>query len=413
MGISGPGKLVARADGGRTSLSDEMPKGWAGRRLDECAEVNSEQLLSKTDPNFRMEYLDIGAIEHSGVIAGGRPFRFGDAPSRARRLARDGDILVSTVRPYLRNFGRVQSAPDNLVVSTGYAVVRPSDDVDGDFLYQHILSDKFVNFLGRRMNGSNYPAVRAADVESYPLSLPPLAQQRKIGIILGSVDDVIGKSRSTLEQIRLVKRGLIQSMLAPAITKMEWRSVSLGEVADHRTEKLRPKLNDKIPYVALEHLAQGTPDILGWRESREANSEKTIFRMGDVLFGKLRPNLRKGALAPFDGVCSTDIVPIYSGDDLDERFLVQLVHSQPFRRHAMATSSGTKMPRTSWKQLKRFTFRLPSLHEQMKIGAVLSSVDAVVRECEANIGKLMVVKRSLMAGLLSGELCVTPDRRDK
>ncbi len=394
-----------------TSLDAVMPKGWTQRRLDQCAEVNSEQLRSKTDPNFRLEYLDIGAIERPGMITGGRQFRFGDAPSRARRLARDGDILVSTVRPYLRNFGRVQSAPDNLVVSTGYAVVRPSDNVDGDFLYQHILSDKFVEFLGRRMNGSNYPAVTAADVESYPLSLPPLAQQRKIGTILCSVDDAIRKSRSVLEQVRLVKRGLIQSMLnlAPSITRTAWRLVQLGEVADHRTEKLRPKPNDRRPYVALEHLAQGAPEILGWREAKEANSEKTIFKIGDVLFGKLRPNLRKAALAPFDGVCSTDIIPIYSGDDLDERFLVQLVHWQPFRHHATATSSGTKMPRTSWKQLKRFAFRLPPLDEQDKIGAVLSSVDAVVRGCAANIGRLMVVKRSLMAVLLAGELCVTPD----
>lgn len=395
------------------SPGTEVPEGWTQRRLGECARVNAEQLGSKTDPNFLLEYLDIGAIERPGTIGSSRTLRFCDAPSRARRLARDGDVLVSTVRPYLRNFCRIQKAPDNLVVSTGYAVVRPSDDVDGDFFYQHILSDKFVEFLERRMSGSNYPAVKAADVEAYPLSLPPLAQQRKIGAILHSVDDAIEKIQAFIDQAQVVKRGLMQRLFVPAYQgdtiKGGWRSVRLGEVADQRTEKLQPTLNDGRPYVALEHLAQGTPTILGWLESNEAISAKTVFNMGDVLFGKLRPNLQKAALAPFDGVCSTDIIPLYCGDDLDEKYLVQLIHWHPFKRHAMATSSGTKMPRTSWKQLRKFTFQLPPLDEQCKTIAILSSVDYVIEKCGATMRKLLIVKRSLMSVLLTGELRVIPD----
>lgn len=107
---------------------------------------------------------------------------------------------------------------------TVYAVIRPSDDVDGDFLYQHILSDKFVEFLKRRMTGSNYPAVTAADVEVFPLQLPPLVQQRKIGATLRSVDDTTKKTQAVIEQVKVVKRGgTLQQTPAYAIGQVEKR----------------------------------------------------------------------------------------------------------------------------------------------------------------------------------------------
>ena len=137
------------------------PEGWRSAELGAIAQVNPEQLKHRTDPDYVLEYLDIAAIERPGVIGASRTLTLADAPSRARRRARAGDILVSTVRPYLRNFARVGEAPSNLVASTGYAVVRPANGVDGRFLYQHVLSDAFVEFLKPRMRGSNYPAVKA------------------------------------------------------------------------------------------------------------------------------------------------------------------------------------------------------------------------------------------------------------
>ena len=197
----------------------EIPKdsnesyGWRSANLGGLAQVNPEQLGSRTGPNYLLEYLDIAAIEQPGVIGASRTFRFSEAPSRARRLAREGDILVSTVRPYLRNFACVRKAPDNLVVSTGYAVIRPGDGVDGRFLYQHILSARFVEFLKPRMSGSNYPAVTADDVEAYPLFLPPLPEQRKIAAILSSLDDVVEQTRMVIDRAQVAKTALMSVLL--------------------------------------------------------------------------------------------------------------------------------------------------------------------------------------------------------
>ena len=164
------------------------------------------------------------------------------------------------------------------------------------------------------------------------------------------------------------------------MTPEGWRRVHLSDVADQRIEKVVPARTDTRPYVALEHLAPGSPTLRGWSKAGAAASAKTLFRTGDVLFGKLRPYLRKAAPAPFDGLCSTDILPLFGRNRLDTRYLAQLAQWCPLQQHAVATSSGTKMPRTSWAQLGAFTFALPPLPEQREIAAILSSVDDAIEK---------------------------------
>ena len=180
-----------------------------------------------------------------------------------------------------------------------------------------------------------------------------------------------------------------------------WSRVRLSEVADQRTEKSVPIETDTRPYVALEHLAQGSPTLLGWSKAGTAASVKTTFRAGDVLFGKLRSYLRKAAPAPFDGLCSTDILPLFGRSTLDTCYLAQLAQWHPLQQHAVATSSGTKMPRTSWSQLGTFQFSLPPLPEQRKIAAILSSVDDAIEKAQAVIDQIQVVKRGLLQELLT------------
>ena len=180
-----------------------------------------------------------------------------------------------------------------------------------------------------------------------------------------------------------------------------WIRRRLDECAGQRTEKVIPTTVDTRRYVALEHLAQGRPAILGWSSAGSATSAKTVFFAGDVLFGKLRPNLKKAAAARFDGVCSTDILPLFGKGGLDSAYLLQLVQWERFQQHAITTASGTKMPRTSWKQLGEFTFLCPPPAEQRTIAEVLSSVDDSIEKTSAIIDQVQVVKRGVMQELFT------------
>lgn len=172
---------------------------WEAVRLGDIAAINPESLGQRTDPNFAFGYIDISQIATPGVCAGWTPFTFGTAPSRARRTVRENDILVSTVRPYLRAFAMVPSSDSPLVASTGFAVIRAHRDVDQNFLFQHIMAAEFVEHLKPRMSGSNYPAVSAGDISDYEFLCPPLNEQRQIAEVLDSVNGSLAAADAAIE----------------------------------------------------------------------------------------------------------------------------------------------------------------------------------------------------------------------
>lgn len=108
--------------------------------IGEMAELNAESLGTKTPKDHTFKYIDLSSVSHGSIdMASLEQFRFADAPSRARRIVRDGDFLFGTVRPQLRSHARVVG--DGFVASTGFSVVRPRPGVaDGGFLGHYLLS---------------------------------------------------------------------------------------------------------------------------------------------------------------------------------------------------------------------------------------------------------------------------------
>ncbi|MGG3905406.1 restriction endonuclease subunit S [Geobacillus stearothermophilus] len=192
----------------------EIPEEWEVRSIDEIAFVNPEALSNKTDNNYEFEYIDISSIEKPGKIGKTARYKFKDAPSRARRLVRTGDTIVSTVRPYLKGFAFIDKEHDGRVCSTGFAVLRPKASIDPLFLFQSILLNNFVEFLKSRMTGSNYPAVTASDIKEYKFGVPTdINEQKEIAKILSIYDRKLGVEEATLIQLTNLKKSLMQSLL--------------------------------------------------------------------------------------------------------------------------------------------------------------------------------------------------------
>jgi type I restriction enzyme S subunit len=153
----------------------------------------------------------------------------------------------------------------------------------------------------------------------------------------------------------------------------------------------------------LEHLSQGTGRVLGCVNSREQSSIKNLFSKDDVLFGKLRPYLRKYALPKGDGVCSTEIWVFVPDCSLCCReYLFCLVQSERFTQCA-SVSSGSKMPRADWGYIATQVFELPQLPEQNKIAEILGACAEAVEAQERLIAQKLQRKKGLMQKLLSGE----------
>ncbi len=153
--------------------------------------------------------------------------------------------------------------------------------------------------------------------------------------------------------------------------------------------------------VELEDIEQATGRLLN-RELAGSVSAKYVFESGDVLFGRLRPYLRKWWYADRPGVCSTEIWPLVSDPlKVDNRFIYWLIQADTLYEAAQV-SYGTHMPRADWKVVSEVPLPLPPLAEQRAIAAVLSDVDGLIGSLEALIEKKRAIKRAAMQQLLTG-----------
>lgn len=180
-----------------------------------------------------------------------------------------------------------------------------------------------------------------------------------------------------------------------------WEEVRLRDIISIKSEKYTPNKNEVKKCIELEHLEQNTGILLEYTNSNLQKSTKNVFKKGQVLFGKLRPYLKKYYLAEFDGVCSSEIW-VMSGNNVLNNFLFYLVQSDDFM-NAANISCGTKMPRADWKYMQEITIKLPPLKEQEKIAEILSSCDEHIKNLKNLKSELEKEKLHLMNELLSGK----------
>lgn len=183
------------------------------------AEVNSQSLPETHPVDAEIEYLDIGAVGHGQILLTPERMTFGAAPSRARRVVQKGDILVSTVRTYLRAVARIAEPPENLIASTGFAVLRARPDViEPRFLFYWCLSDHFIESVVSKSTGVSYPAINASDLLAMPVFCPPLDVQRRIADMLDVEIEKMEELRSTVNRQQDLLRLRRQALITAAVT---------------------------------------------------------------------------------------------------------------------------------------------------------------------------------------------------
>lgn len=184
----------------------------------------------------------------------------------------------------------------------------------------------------------------------------------------------------------------------------QWETKRLGEIAPIRNHKTFPAyVNPDTLCVELEHIQPGSGQLLEYSTARNSTSSKYRFFTGDVLFGRLRPYLRKYWHADQDGICTTEIWPLMvNRTQVDSGFLHAIVQSERFIT-AASISYGTHMPRADWGVMRNFEIHLPSISEQRAIAEVLSDIDGLLNALEALITKKRAIKQAVMQHLLTGK----------
>lgn len=197
---------------GQTRLPGFSSK-WDTKRLGDIATVDPEQLGSNTPPDYYFNYISIEDVD-CGVLRGHSLQVFRSAPSRARRVLRQGDVLVSTVRPNLRSHLWFQQPSANWVCSTGFSVVRCNEKHSRPgFIFAHLFSNVVAKQIDTLLTGSNYPAINSRDVRTLVLPTPPVDEQEAIAAVLADMGSEVTALEERRAKTRLLRQGMTQELL--------------------------------------------------------------------------------------------------------------------------------------------------------------------------------------------------------
>lgn len=382
---------------------------WEYRRLKYVAQLNQLKLPDTTEPNTALRYVDISTVNKTGEVGAPQELTFDAAPSRARRRARCGDTIISTVRTYLEAIAYVEDDIADCVFSTGFAVVQPSASMHPRFLYYAIRSAPFVSEVARRSVGVSYPAVNASDLADIEVPVPPLAQQREIALRLDQevarLDELLRCKRQTFELLHERRAGTIDRAFFGFDAQrwpVKWvvRGVQVGIVVQP-SQYYKPSgwpllrgLNVKPGRVVRD-------DLKFIDDHDNQVQAKSRLRAGDLVVVRTG---KAGATAVVpdwaDGANCVDLLIVRPSDRLDPRFLEYFLNSGEAQRQVEQHSVGAIQSHFNVEAMKRLLIPVPPLREQRatvdRLDYELQEQDAVRAASGRQLDLLAERRRSLI-----------------
>ncbi|WP_373467097.1 restriction endonuclease subunit S [Metapseudomonas otitidis] len=217
----------------------EVPEHWEVKPLKRWVRLNARTLGQKTRPDFEFRYVDIGSVQTGRLVKEPERIRFEAAPSRARRVLRRGDTIISTVRTYLKAIWYVGEDADDLIASTGFAVLTPGSGVEPEYLGYVIQSSPFVNRVTANSIGIAYPAIAETALGRFPVALPPTVDEQqaiaaRIKTESAPLDDAIARTEEEIKLIREYRDRLITDVVTGQVDVRGWQP-SPEDVVDDAT----------------------------------------------------------------------------------------------------------------------------------------------------------------------------------
>ena len=199
---------------GKLRFGEFEGKSASNKKIKEIAFINKKALKGSTDESKEFYYLDLASVKSGNIEFPKEKIKFGDAPSRARRIVKNNDVIMATVRPNLKGFAKIDFDSEDYICSTGFAVLTSKNRVDSEYIYQNLYSRNITTQIENLVVGSNYPAINNKDVGNLKIWFPEkLEERKKIASIFKKLDAEMNVLSKELTKTKTQKKGLMQKLL--------------------------------------------------------------------------------------------------------------------------------------------------------------------------------------------------------
>ncbi len=392
-----------------------MKTKWPVKRLGEVC--NSTELRDPSSaPDELFDYIDLSSIDRdTKTIQTTSRIAGRDAPSRARKEIRSGDILVSSVRPNLNSVAVVPDRLDGQIASTGFCVLRPdSTQVLSQFLFHRVRCPDFVRFLADRVTGANYPAVSDRIILNAPLPLPPLPEQRRIVAILDEAENLRTLRRQADRRTADLIPALFHDMFGdPSENPKGWPVFRFSEICDSRLGKMldakRQTAKHLRPYLRNANVQWDRFDLSKVEEMDFDEDDRQEFLLcnGDIL-------ICEGGEVGRTAVWRGELPECYfqkaihrarpKGDVCVPEYVCWLMRALANGRGFVESAGSATIAHLTGVQLKRLRVPLPPLPLQKQFAAAVGEIRAMQEQQAASRRRLDDLFQSLLHRAFRGEL---------
>ena len=374
-----------------------IPEDWEVKKLGKVGEIDKKSLNSNTDKEYEFDYISLSDVDSDQFSIKTSKQKFKNAPSRARRIVKKGDVLLSTVRPNLEGFTIIRDEVKDLIASTGFAVITSKNELHNEYLFNFLFSNIIKRQFHKLLVGSNYPAINSSDVENLKIPLPPLQEQKKIADCLSTCDSAIEKQSQLINVLTQRKKALMQQLLTgkkrlPGF-EGKWKEVKLGEICEIKkgSQINKIELSSNLGFPVINGGIEPSGYYDDWNV---AENTITISEGGNScgFINFIKEKFWSG------GHCYTlQNLKI----NINKNFLFYFLKNS--ENQIMKLRVGSGLPNIQQKDIKNFEILLPKIEEQTAIAEILATADRELTLQKEKLVQLQTQKKGLMQVLLTGK----------
>ena len=366
----------------------------------------------------------------------------------------EGDVVIATVGSWPTNpasvVGKTIAIPAEAagaLLNQNAVRLRAQHGLEQRFMFFRLKAPDFQDFLiGTAQGSANQASIKLTDIFRFPISVPSIAEQKRISSCLGAFEDKIELNRQMNETLEEMARALFRdwfvdfgptrrkaegetdpvTILGQAIPSPEkatpiaalfpdalgedglpvgWKQGLLDDWASAIANTVKPnEVDQETHYIGLEHMPRRSIALGQWETAAKVTSNKSAFERGQILFGKLRPYFHKVGIAPLDGICSTDIVVVDGLSPELRAFVATLMSTDDFVSYTNQSSSGTKMPRTSWKLMREYPVARADKELVFEFSTLVQPMHDKILQSLSENQTLAQMRDLLLPKLMSGEI---------